>query len=144
MSEQKVDALRRGFELWSVALSDPDETTWRAAMAEMVESYHPDALVDFSRTVPDFPAAEARAAMTSWVEDARGTFSAVHVEPTEMVDGGDAVMAAMRITGVGTLSGATMEAPFFYVFRYRGEQVISATTYKSRDEALAALGLAAP
>jgi ketosteroid isomerase-like protein len=139
MSEQSIAALRHGFELWDVALSHADEPTWRAAMAEMADTYHPDARVDFSRTVPDFPTAPAREAMTSWVEDARGTFTAIRVMATEILDGGDAVMAVIHITGVGTLSGAELEADFFYVFRYRGEQVISATTYVSREEAVAAL-----
>jgi ketosteroid isomerase-like protein len=139
MSEQNVAALRQGFERWNIALSDPDETTWRAAMAEMISGYHPEAHIDFSRTVPDFPNAMAQEAMASWIEDARGTFTGANVTATEILDGGDAVMAVVHITGIGTLSGAELAADFFYVFRYRGERIISATTYISREEALAAL-----
>jgi ketosteroid isomerase-like protein len=142
MSQANVDELRRGFAAWNVALNDPDEPTWRDAMAEMLDGYHPEAVVDFSRTVPDFPTTPAREAMAAWVEDARGTFATTHVEAVEMLDVGEAVMAAIRVAGAGALSGASLEAEFFYVFRYRDEQIISATTYESRQEALKAVGLA--
>jgi hypothetical protein len=141
MSQENVEALRHGFELWNVALSNPEEATWRSAMTEMIEGYDPAAQVDFSRTVPDFPTTNAREAMASWVEDARGTFTSVSCAPTEILDAGEAVMAAIRITGTGTLSGASLEADFYYVFRYRAELIISATTYITREDALSAVGL---
>jgi ketosteroid isomerase-like protein len=141
MSQENVDSLRRGFELWNVALGDPDEATWRGAMAELNEGYHPEAEVDFSRTIPDFPTSPAREAMTAWMEGARGTFAAVHVAATEILDAGDAVVVAIRMTGKGALSGADTEGDFFYVFRYSGGLIISATTYTTRQDAVEAVGL---
>jgi ketosteroid isomerase-like protein len=137
-----VQALRRGFDLWNVALGDRDEETWRGALAEMVEAYDPAAEVDFSRTVPDFPATPAREAMTSWVQDARGTFTSIQVEPAEIFDAEDEVMVVIHIIGAGAASGIRLEADFFYVFRYRAERIISATTYKTREDALQVVGLA--
>jgi ketosteroid isomerase-like protein len=141
MSQENVDSLRRGFDLWNVALGDADESTWRSAMAELNEGYHPEAEVDFSRTVPDFPTSPAREAMTAWMEGARGTFAAVYVEATEILDAGDAVVVAIRMTGKGASSGADTAGDFFYVFRYRAEQIISATTYMTRQDAVEAVGL---
>ena len=79
MSRENVESLRHGFELWNVASSDPDEKTWRAAMHEMVAAYHPDAKLDFSRTLPDFPTTDVKEAMTAWIESARGTFTDVRL-----------------------------------------------------------------
>jgi ketosteroid isomerase-like protein len=141
MSRENVEQLRLGFELWNVALNEPDEATWRAITVELSNAYHPEAQIDFSRTVPDFPNVSPRDAMTEWVEDTRGTFTEVRVEPTEFIDAGDVVLTVMRISGKGTLSGATIAADFTYVFRYRDGQIIAATTYQTRQDALEAEGL---
>jgi ketosteroid isomerase-like protein len=142
LSRENVEILRRGFELWNVAAGDPDERTWRVAMVEMLAAYHPEAELDFSRTVPDFPTAgDVGEAMTAWVEGARATFTEVRIEPTDLIDGGDVVVAGMRIAGEGTLSGVKIEAEFFYTFRFREGQVVAATTYVTRREALQAVGL---
>jgi ketosteroid isomerase-like protein len=141
MSEN-VEGLRHGFELWNIAANDPDERSWRAAIAEMVAGYHPDAKLDFSRTLPDFPATGVTETMTTWIESARGTFTDVRIEPTEIIDAGDAVVAGMRVTGRGSLSGIGIDAEVFYVFSFRDGKVVAATTYMTRREAIADLGLA--
>src|SRR5277367_865436 len=139
MSRENVEILRRGFELWNVAAGDPDERTWRAAMAEMLTPYHPEAELDFSRTLPDYPVrGDVGEAMTAWVEAARATFTEVRIEPTDLIDAGDAVVAGMRIAGEGTLSGVKIDAEFFYMFRFREGQIVAATTYLTRREALQA------
>jgi ketosteroid isomerase-like protein len=142
MSRENVATLRRGFELWRIAAGDPDEATWRAAMAEMLAGYHPEAVLDFSNTVPDYPSDDAVEAMTAWVESARGTFTELSIESTEIIDAGDAVAASMHITGKGVLSGIELDADYFYVFRFREGRIIAATTYLTRGEALKAVGLA--
>jgi ketosteroid isomerase-like protein len=142
MSQENVESLRHGFQLWNVASSDPDEKTWRAAMHEMVAAYHPDAKLDFSRTLPDFPTTDVKEGMTAWIESARGTFTDVRLEPTDIIDAGDAVVAGMRVTGTGALSGVNIDAEVFYVFGFRDGQVVAATTYLTRREALASVGLA--
>ncbi len=141
MSQENVTSLRHGFELWNVASSAADEKIWRAALAEMVAGYHSDAEVDFSRTLPDFPNAGVVEAMSGWVEAARGMFTDVRLEPTAIIDAGDAAVATMRVTGTGGLSGATVDAEIFYVFRFRDGLVSAATTYMTEQEALEAVGL---
>ena len=82
-----------------------------------------------------------REAMIAWVEDARATFAEVRVERTEFIDAGDTVLAVMRISGKGILSGAEITSDFVYVFRYRDNEIIAATTYTTRQEAIEAVGL---
>jgi ketosteroid isomerase-like protein len=142
VSQENVETVRHGVELWHIAASDPDETTWRAAMAEMVATYHQDATLDFSRTVPDFPISDAVQGMTVWVESARETFTDVRIEPTEIIDAGEAVAAGMHITGKGALSGIGVDAEYFYAFRLRQGKIIAATTYLTWRETLKAVGLA--
>jgi ketosteroid isomerase-like protein len=111
-------------------------------LAEMVAGYHPDAEIDFSRTLPDFPATGGVEAMSGWVESARGMFTDVRLEPSAIIDAGDVAMTTMRVTGTGGMSGAPVDAEIFYVFRFRDGLVIAATTYMTEQEALKAVGLA--
>jgi ketosteroid isomerase-like protein len=142
MSRVNVEMTRRGFELWNIAMGGDDEESRRSALGQMVESYHPDAELDFRRTLPDFAVTRGREAMISWTEGAREVLGAVRLEPLEYVDAGDAVVVRVRIDAQGASSGASTGAEFVYVFRFRAQQVIAATTYATRAEALKAAGLA--
>ena len=140
MSQENVEAIRRGFELWNIAMGGGDETSRRTALRQMVEEYHPDAELDYGRTLPDFLPTSGREAMVSWTEGAREAFGEVQIDPVEYVDAGDAVVVRVRMLAKGTSSGASVSGEFVYVFRYRDEQVISATSYLTMREALQAGG----
>ena len=142
MSQENVEATRRGFELWNVAIGGADEERQRTALRQMVEEYHPDAELDYSRTLPDFPPTRGRQAIISWTEGAREALGEVRIEPVEYVDAGDAVVVQVRMLAKGTSSGANVGGEFVYVFRYRDEQVISATSYLTMRQAFKAIGLA--
>jgi ketosteroid isomerase-like protein len=142
MSQENVEAIRRGFELWNVAMGGGDEARRQTALRQMVEEYHPNAELDYSRTLPDFLPTRGRKAMVSWTEGAREAFGEVRIEPVEYVDAGDAVVVQVRMLVKGTSSGASVGGKFVYVFRYQDEQIISATSYVTMREALEAAGLA--
>jgi len=143
MSEQQIELARRGFELWTLASASDDLAGAQAALRELGEMYDPDVEIDCSRTLPDFPAVRGRAAMLAWVEGSRGVFSSVRYEPTDFIEAGEeALVVALRVVGLGAISGLPMEAHFAYLFRYRELLVVSATTYATLPEALHAAVLA--
>ncbi len=143
MSQEKVAVIRRGFGLWNVAMrQDVDEPTRQSALRQMVEAYHPDAELDYSRTLPDFSPIRGSEAMVAWTERAREAFGDVNIEPIEYVEADDAVVARVRMTAKGTSSGAAVGGEFVYVFRYRDERIFSAVSYLTMREALTAAGLA--
>jgi ketosteroid isomerase-like protein len=137
-----VEAIRRGFELWNVAMGGGDEASRQTALRQMVEEYHPNAELDYSRTLPDFLPTRGRKAMVSWTNGAREAFGEVRIEPVEYVDAGEAVVVQVRMLAKGTSSGASVAGKFVYVFRHQDKQVISATSYLTMGEALEAVGLA--
>jgi ketosteroid isomerase-like protein len=141
MSQENVEMTRRGFALWNSALTAGGGAASDAAIAEMVDSYHADAIVDFSRTTPDLPIASGSGAMLGWMKDSAKNFSDVRVEATALVDAGDAVVAEAFISGTGASSGATLGMGLAYVFSYRDGKVASATSYPTLREALKAVGL---
>lgn len=141
MSHENVEMTRRGFELWNIAMGASDDESRRSALEQMAENYHPDAELDFRRTLPDFAPTRGREAMISWTEGAREALGAVRIAPLEYVDAGDAVMVRVRLSAQGASSGASTGAEFVYVFRFRAQQVIAATTYTTRAQALEAVRL---
>jgi SnoaL-like domain len=142
MSQENVEASRRGFELWNVAMGDGDEASRQTALRQMVEEYHPNAELDYSRTLPDFLPTLGRKAMVSWTQGAREAFGEVRIKPVEYVDAGDAVVVQVRMQAKGASSGAGVGGEFVYLFRYQDKQVISATSYLTMREALEAVELA--
>jgi hypothetical protein len=134
-----VELAQRGFALWTVAMTDPDEAAWREALRDMVELFHPEAELDFTRTTPDI--AGGREALASWIEGARDTYRSLDMKATEFIDVRDAVLMTVQFTGHGAASGLTVTGELAYVFRYRNGQTIAATTFATRREALQAVGL---
>jgi ketosteroid isomerase-like protein len=141
MSREHVDAIRHGFELWNVALSDPSPTRRKEAIEAMMAAYHPEAEIDFARTTPDYRAEKGPGAMLAWMQEADGLFDQVQIEAVELIDAGDTVVVAARMAGTGASSGATVEIEYAYVFRFKDGQVIAATSYATLEQAREATGL---
>jgi len=138
MSQANVDLIRRGFELFDLALGD-DVDTAGEALAEMLEQYRPDADIDFAATTPGFPEGPAREALAAWIGDARETLDSWHQQGEQFIDAGDAVVAAVRVKARGRGSGAAVEIRYAYLFRFGDDQRITAArTFLALPEALEA------
>jgi ketosteroid isomerase-like protein len=139
MSEESIEALVKGFELWNLAMGG-DDASWRAALQEMIDQYHPDAELDFRRTLPDFTPTRGTAAIITWTEGAREAFGGVRIEPKDYIEAGESIVVPVGIVARGASSGAETAANFVYVFRFRGRLIVSATSFKTVAEALKAAG----
>jgi ketosteroid isomerase-like protein len=62
------------------------------------------------------------------------------VEPQEIIDFGDRVLAAGRIKGRGRYSGIALDEPLFQVFTLRRGLVVRQEDFADRDDALQAAG----
>ena len=142
MSQENVRAIRLGFEHWNTAANDPDDGKRRDAMEKMAEPYHPDAVVDFSRTLPDYSPTRGSGSMIAWMTAAREAFTAVRIEPTEFIDTDKGIVVRVRVTATGSTSEAITELEFAYVFEFREGLVVSAISYRTVEEAREAVGLA--
>ena len=81
--------------------------------------------------------------MATWREGARNTYTSLRIDATDFVDAGDVVTMTVHVTGRGAASRITMGAEITYVLRCRDGQLISATTFAARREALESVGLEA-
>jgi ketosteroid isomerase-like protein len=63
------------------------------------------------------------------------------IEAEEIIDAGEQVVIAIRISGRGRGSGIDVEANWFHVVTVRDDKAVRIEWYTSRDEALEAAGL---
>src|ERR1700704_6582855 len=66
----------------------------------------------------------------------------LRVEVKEYIDAGDYIVSPVRVTGRGQISGATFEEDEVHVAKLRDGKIIELREYRTRDEALKAVGLA--
>ena len=102
----------------------------------------PDIVIDFSRNVinPDvYRGYEGARAFAKGVEEVWAQFD---VEPQELIDGGDHVVASIRVSARGAGSGVPIEGRAVDVWTFRAGKVIELRGgYRDREEALKAAGL---
>ena len=63
------------------------------------------------------------------------------IEAEEIVDAGEKVVIAIRISGRGRGSGIDVEAHWFHVITERDEKAVRIECHRSREDALEAVGL---
>ena len=142
MSQANVEKAKLGFELWNTSLTDSDGARRDQAIGRLKAAYHPEATIDFSRTTPDLGSSTGPDGMLNWMKEARGLFERVHIEATDFIDAGDAVLVATRITATGSTSGAPVRLEYAYSFHYNSAgEVVAAISYSTMAEALEAVGL---
>lgn len=74
--------------------------------------------------------------------DARRVFGEFRNVPEELFEGDDRVVAFVRVEGVGSQSGAAVQARIAHVYAFRDGKVSCVESFQDRDEALRVAGLA--
>jgi ketosteroid isomerase-like protein len=68
-------------------------------------------------------------------------FDEAHVEPQELIDAGDSVLAGLTFRGRGKQSGVEVNMEVFQLWTFRDGKVIRGQGFFDREEALEAAGL---
>ncbi len=133
MSQQNVEIVRRGFE----ALRARDPERMQPVIAEDAE-WRPilTAGGDLDHPVYRGPEGMARywADLDDLFEDTE-----MHIGRLDPV-GANHVLFSGRVTARGRRSGVPLDEPIWAVYELRQGQVVRATAYRSREEALEAVG----
>ena len=76
-------------------------------------------------------------------EENQKTLSGYEIEPVELIDAGDQVVAVAQVKGVGPASQIAMEDrdQFAFLFTIKNGRVVREQAFRNRDEALKAAGL---
>jgi ketosteroid isomerase-like protein len=131
VSEENVKRVRKGLE----AFNRGDLDAALAGIGEDVE-WH------VLQQLPDAQVYRGPAGIRSFWEAWSDMFDEFHVDPTELIDAGDFVVAMIRVQGRGKESGIEVDTPVFpQVWTFRDGRPVKVVMYPSREEALRAAGV---
>jgi ketosteroid isomerase-like protein len=131
MSEENVEIARRFFGFWA----DRDFS----AVEEFIRR---DTVIDMSRNVFNPGIYRGFEGFREWVAVVDDTWDDFRPKPEEFVEVGDALVMAVRVSGIGRASGVRAEMLIFGIWRFDQGKVARYTGgYRDRDEALEAAGL---
>ena len=131
MSQENLEIVRRA---WQALVRRDNEAAFAL--------YDPD--VEIDATASEFPVAgtyHGLEGVRRWNRDWLGTFGEFSAEIDEWVDGGDHVLAMVRWSGRGKLSGVPTQMLKAHVWTVRDGRLLRLRVYNSRAEGLRAAGL---
>lgn len=131
MSSENVEILRRGFE----ALN-------RDGVDGLLELIHPE----FEATVPPELSVEpdtyrGHEGMMRYFAAFEGAMQDVRFEAEEMIDAGDQVFVAMRLTAKGEGTGIEVQQVAYQVWTIRDGKALRVEAFAEESDALEAAGL---
>jgi hypothetical protein len=102
----------------------------------------PDAEFDLSDAYPDAPVLRGIDAFRRFRDSGPWGGAPIHFEPEQFftVDN-DRVLVFVRVGAIGRESGVPVEMPVAHEFTIRGDLVVRFKVHRSREQALAAVGL---
>jgi ketosteroid isomerase-like protein len=128
VSQENLELVRAGFAAHS-----------RGDLDALVELYDPDVVFETLLLGTH----RGNEAIRLIYEENQKTLSGYAIEPVELVDSEDQVVAVAEVKGVGPVSQITMDGDrFAFLFTIKNGRVVREQAFRNRDEALAAAGLA--
>jgi len=130
MSQQNVEVVRRCIESFA-----------RRDLSLLTALIDPAVVLDLSRNVFNSAIFEGHDGVRRFFEQPDEMWEDFEVDPEELLDGGDQVVVALRMSGKGR-EGVAVEDRIFQVWDLRDGKVVRLTGgYRDRAEALEAAGL---
>jgi ketosteroid isomerase-like protein len=130
MSQHDVEVVRASFDAWTrgpEALADvcqPD-IDWRA----------------IEGAIDDVGPMHGLEAVQAYTRDWFDHFDDLRLEPEELIDAGDRVVAVQRLSGRAKASGVPTELRYAVVYTVRDGKIANGREYWTRQQALDALGI---
>ena len=130
MREQDLEALRRGYEAWN-----------RGDLGKVLELVDPDIEWRPGEDAPEPGEATGREGFRRFIESWTESFEELQIEPREVVVAGDhVVVVVVDQRGRGRGSGIELDITTVHVWRIRAGRAVGGYAFRTREEALAAVG----
>jgi|SRR5215211_4627926 len=126
MSQENVDQVRAAFAAYN-----------RGDLDAMIERFHPE--VEFTTLL--LGNHRGKEAIRRLFEENRATLPGHRLEPEEVIDAGDRVIAVVRIGGAGRVSQIATEDRIAFLFTIKDGLTIRQQTLRNKKDALEAAGL---
>lgn len=125
MPSQNVDALREGYE----ALNRGDLSGVRALL-------HPEIEWQEGPAAPEGGIHHGRDSFEAFLRKWLESFDSFRIEPEEILEHEDRLIALVRQSGTGRASGVEVEVRIAHVWTVKDGQAVRWQSYPSREEAL--------
>jgi ketosteroid isomerase-like protein len=128
MSEENLELIRAGFAAHN-----------RGDLDALTQVYDPDVVFETLLLGTH----HGNEAIRLIYEENQKTLSGYMVDPIELIDAGDQVVAVAQVNGVGPTSQIAMEDrdQFAFLFTIKNGRVVREQAFRNREEALVAAGL---
>jgi ketosteroid isomerase-like protein len=128
MSQQNLELIRAGFAAHN-----------RGDLDALTQVYDPDVVFETLLLGTH----HGNEAIRLIYEENQKTLSGYTVDPIELIDAGDQVVAVAQVNGVGPASQIAMEDRdrFAFLFTIKNGRVVREQAFRNREEALEAAGL---
>jgi ketosteroid isomerase-like protein len=127
MSRENVERVKEGFAAHN-----------RGDLDALVEFYDPDAVFETLLLGTH----RGNDAIRMIYEENQKTLAGYDVEPVELIDAGDRVVAVVRMVGAGSVSRISLDEGFAFVFTIENGRCVREQAFRNRQEAVEAAGLA--
>src|SRR3954447_17071749 len=138
MSQENVEIVRAVFAAWNARPGEPD-------LAAVFAHFHPQIVYHPRADEPDPSPHVGRDAYEQLVYGFVDSFSRVTFEVLEVIDAGDHVITSTVLhavlRGQESASGAGVSDTYVFVSKVRDGLVVECWDYKTKQEALEAVGL---
>jgi ketosteroid isomerase-like protein len=132
MSRENVKIVREMYAAFSTLAQTGDVASYVATHWASDGEYDP---IEETGTI------RGRDELLRWHERWFEAWDEFHPEVDEIIEAGDAVVAAITVHGRGSQSGATITQRFFHVCETSGGKISRMGEYLDRQEALKSVGL---
>jgi ketosteroid isomerase-like protein len=133
VSDANVQIVRRVYD----ALAHPGE--------DITALWHPDVEFDVSRDIWGAVVGGGHYrgidGVRAWMLDLYAAWEQMDIEVEELIDAGDKVVAVIRVTGRGRVSGIEIEYSPAGVWTIRDGRIVRVVWFVARDDALEAAGV---
>jgi ketosteroid isomerase-like protein len=128
MSQENLELIRAGFAAHN-----------RGDLDALIQVYDPDVVFETLLLGTH----HGNEAIRLIYEENRKTLSGYTVDPIELIDDGDQVVAVAQVNGVGPASQIAMEDRdrFAFLFTIKNGRVVREQAFRNREEAVEAAGL---
>ena len=131
MSFSNVELVRKLFEVYN-----------ERSFEENADLIDPDMKWDMSRVeLPDGSSYTGPEEFRDFIEAWEEGFASESMEAQEIIDAGERVVVVVEHRGRGRISGIEVDQHFAMVWTLRDGRAVAMTMYRTRDEALKAVGL---
>jgi ketosteroid isomerase-like protein len=135
MSQENVERAREAYDALGLAIRKGDlDAYFREYVHPGIEWVPLEGALDAAVTHGQGPVKARLMEMLEVMEEPQ-------IEAEEIIDAGERVVIAIRISGRGRASGIDVEANWFHVATPRDDKVVRIEWYASREDALEAAGL---